>query len=97
MHLQVLQKVLLYPIQTLSLLKILYRYRLQLQKKHKNLAAEIKQLAAAQGKDSAQDLQKIEEALEQAQTPEFNSLEMLQQQQQAGASLLNFSLSNLKT
>ena len=55
-----------------------------------NLAAEIKQLAAAQGKDSAQDLQKIEEALEQAQTPEFNSLEMLQQQQQAGASFAEF-------
>lgn len=55
-----------------------------------NLAEEIKQLAAAQGKDSAQDLQKIEEALEQAQTPEFNSLEMLQQQQQAGASFAEF-------
>lgn len=55
-----------------------------------NLAAEIKQLAAAQGKDSAQDLQKIEEALEQAQTPEFNSLEMLQQQQQAGAFFAEF-------
>ncbi|TCB20314.1 autotransporter assembly complex protein TamA [Acinetobacter sp. ANC 5045] len=55
-----------------------------------NLAAEIKQLAAALGKDSAQDLQKIEEALEQAQTPEFNSLEMLQQQQQAGASFAEF-------
>ncbi|WP_179997373.1 autotransporter assembly complex family protein [Acinetobacter sp. YH16050] len=55
-----------------------------------NLAAEIKQLAAAQGKDSAEDLQKIEEALEQAQTPEFNSLEMLQQQQQAGASFAEF-------
>ena len=55
-----------------------------------NLAAEIKQLAAAQGKDSAEDLQKIEEALEQTQTPEFNSLEMLQQQQQAGASFAEF-------
>ncbi|WP_179995119.1 autotransporter assembly complex family protein [Acinetobacter sp. YH16053] len=55
-----------------------------------NLAEEIKQLAAAQGKDSAEDLQKIEEALEQAQTPEFNSLEMLQQQQQAGASFAEF-------
>lgn len=55
-----------------------------------NLAAEIKQLAAAQGKDSAEDLQKIEEALEQTQTPEFNSLEMLKQQQQAGASYAEF-------
>ena len=55
-----------------------------------NLATEIKQLAAAQGKDSAEDLQKIEEALEQTQTPEFNSLEMLQQQQQAGASFAEF-------
>ena len=55
-----------------------------------NLAEEIKQLAAAQGKDSAEDLQKIEEALEQTQTPEFNSLEMLQQQQQAGASFAEF-------
>lgn len=55
-----------------------------------NLAEEIKQLAAAQGKDSAEDLQKIEDALEQAQTPEFNSLEMLQQQQQAGASFAEF-------
>ncbi|MCO8055889.1 autotransporter assembly complex protein TamA [Acinetobacter towneri] len=55
-----------------------------------NLAAEIKQLAAAQGKDSAEDLQKIEDALEQVQTPEFNSLEMLQQQQQAGVSFAEF-------
>lgn len=55
-----------------------------------NLAEEIKQLAAAQGKDSAEDLQKIEEALEQTQTPEFNSLEMLKQQQQAGASFAEF-------
>lgn len=55
-----------------------------------NLATEIKQLAAAQGKDSAEDLQKIEKALEQTQTPEFNSLEMLQQQQQAGASFAEF-------
>ena len=55
-----------------------------------NLATEIKQLAAAQGKDSAEDLQKIEEALEQTQTPEFNSLEMLKQQQQAGASFAEF-------
>lgn len=55
-----------------------------------NLAEEIKQLAAGQGKDSAEDLQKIEDALEQAQTPEFNSLEMLQQQQQAGASFAEF-------
>lgn len=55
-----------------------------------NLATEIKQLAPAQGKDSVEDLQKIEEALEQTQTPEFNSLEMLQQQQQAGASFAEF-------
>ncbi|MEB6564261.1 autotransporter assembly complex protein TamA [Acinetobacter towneri] len=55
-----------------------------------SLEAEIKQLAAAQGKDSAEELQKIEEAMQQAQAPEVDSLQMLQQQQQAGMTFPEF-------
>lgn len=55
-----------------------------------SLEAEIKQLAAAQGKDSAEELQKIEEAMQQVQAPEVDSLQMLQQQQQAGMTFPEF-------